>query len=86
MGFSWQKATALHQQALAAQRMKTRAEKRRDLLREATTKIAPLQDAVELGIATEDEIAALNTWKHYRVALNRLDTTTVESEWPVVLR
>lgn len=83
MGFSWPEATTLHQQALTARQAKACAEKRRYLLRDATTKIAPLQDALELGIATEDEITALNAWKHYRVALNRLDTTTAEVTWPV---
>ncbi|WP_425286296.1 tail fiber assembly protein [Candidatus Fukatsuia endosymbiont of Tuberolachnus salignus] len=63
---------------MTAQQTKTRAEKRRYLLRESMTKIAPLQDAVELGIATENEITELNTWKHYHVALNRLHITTAK--------
>ncbi|TXE22859.1 tail fiber assembly protein [Serratia ureilytica] len=43
------------------------------LMSEATTKIAPLQDAVDLGIATEKEKINLVEWKRYRVALNRID-------------
>ncbi|WP_010226171.1 tail fiber assembly protein [Pseudomonas donghuensis] len=34
--------------------------------------IAPLQDAVDVEEATEDEAAALNAWKKYRVALSRV--------------
>ncbi|ANY86000.1 tail fiber assembly protein [Pseudomonas putida] len=41
-------------------------------LREATLRIAPLQDAVDLGEATSQEEALLVLWKKYRVALNRI--------------
>lgn len=34
--------------------------------------IAPLQDAVDLGEATEKEVASLRSWKQYRVLLNRV--------------
>ncbi|TDJ74810.1 phage tail protein [Pseudomonas putida] len=34
--------------------------------------IAPLQDAVDIDDATDDEKALLALWKKYRVALNRL--------------
>lgn len=45
--------------------------------------IAPLQDAVDLDIATEDEAAALTAWKNYRVLLNRIDTSTApDISWP----
>ncbi|WP_282561258.1 tail fiber assembly protein [Providencia rettgeri] len=44
------------------------------LLSEATEAIAPLQDAVDLDIATDEEIALLREWKKYRVLLNRVDT------------
>jgi len=53
------------------------------LLAEASDTIAPLQDASELGIATDEEAATLMLWKHYRVMLNRLDlSTSPEIEWP----
>lgn len=59
--------------------------KKENLLYEASTKIAPLQDAVELEIATEEEIALLNNWKKYRVLLNRVDPTkSADIEWPEV--
>ncbi|WP_270355699.1 tail fiber assembly protein, partial [Escherichia coli] len=44
----------------------------------------PLQDAVDLEIATEEEISLLEAWKKYRVLLNRVNTTTApDIEWPV---
>ncbi|MGR6474426.1 tail fiber assembly protein [Pseudomonas juntendi] len=51
----------------------------------ATGRIATLQDAVDLGMATDDEAAALIAWKRYRVELSRLDITTsapADSDWP----
>lgn len=56
---------------------------RQSLLNEASDAIAPLRDAEELGIATEDELAALTLWKRYRVMLNRLDISSApDIEWP----
>lgn len=43
------------------------------------------QDAVDTGIATRDEKAALDAWKKFRVLLMRIDTSTApEIEWPEV--
>ncbi len=45
--------------------------------------IAPLQDAVDLEIATEEENSLLEARKKYRVLLNRVDTSTApDIEWP----
>ncbi|MEE7406260.1 tail fiber assembly protein, partial [Escherichia coli] len=45
--------------------------------------IAPLQDAADLEIATEEENSLLEAWKKYRVLLNRVDTSTApDIEWP----
>ncbi len=47
--------------------------------------IAPLQDAVDLEIATEEENSLLEARKKYRVLLNRVNTTTApDIEWPTV--
>lgn len=46
----------------------------------ATSKIGPLQDAVDLDIATEEEKALLLAWKKCRVLLNRVDTS--KPDWP----
>ena len=44
---------------------------------------APLQDAADLEIATEEETSLLEAWKKYRVLLNRVDTSTApDIEWP----
>lgn len=49
----------------------------------AASKIAPLQDAVDLDIATEAEAALLLAWKKYRVLVNRVDTNqTAVINWP----
>ncbi|YCI31331.1 tail fiber assembly protein [Erwinia sp. PK3-005] len=53
-------------------------------LNAATTTIAPLQDAVDLGMATDKGKESLEEWKKYRVLLNRVDTSTApDIEWPV---
>ncbi|ENS5557483.1 tail fiber assembly protein [Salmonella enterica] len=53
------------------------------LLQMASEKIAPLQDAVDLGLATDDEKAQLDEWKKYRVLVNRVDTSTAAKiDWP----
>ncbi|WP_409097267.1 tail fiber assembly protein [Providencia stuartii] len=53
------------------------------LLAEANNAIAPLQDAIDLEIATEKETAALQEWKKYRVLLNRVDTSLAHDiDWP----
>ena len=54
------------------------------LMAQATVAIAPLQDAVDLDEATDDEKSQLTAWKKYRVLLNRVDTSTAPSiEWPI---
>lgn len=54
------------------------------LMAEASDVIAPLQDAVDLDMATPEEESALKEWKKYRVLLNRVDTSTApDIIWPV---
>ncbi|EMM0854982.1 tail fiber assembly protein [Morganella morganii] len=53
------------------------------LMAEASDVIAPLQDAVDLDMATPEEESALKEWKKYRVLLNRVDTSPgVGVVWP----
>lgn len=60
-------------------------EKKAQLLNEATAKIAPLQDAVDTGMATDGEKPHLTAWKTYRVLLNRIDTSKApDIEWPIM--
>jgi len=60
------------------------AESKRTVNRgEADAAIAPLQDALDLEMATDVEKAKLNAWKKYRVFLSRIDTSTApDIDWP----
>lgn len=55
-------------------------QKKKELRSIADTEMAWLQDAVDAGIATEEETAALTEWKIYRVQLMRVNPE--EAEWP----
>lgn len=60
-------------------------EKKKSLMVAAGEAMAPLQDAVELEVATEEEKELLIDWKRYRVLLNRVDVCSApEIEWPPV--
>lgn len=52
-------------------------------LDKANRTIAPLQDAVDIGIAIDEELARLAQWKRFRVILSRIDVNKPEEiEWP----
>lgn len=55
-------------------------DKRAALRAIADSEIAWRQDSVDAGIATEEETAALEDWKKYRVLLMRVDTA--DPDWP----
>ena len=67
-----------------AEELINQAEDKRSRLRtEADTAIQPLQDASDLGIATEDEASQLMAWKKYRVMLMRVNPESIEeTRWP----
>lgn len=53
------------------------------LLDDAARLMAPLQDAADLDMATNEEITTLRAWKEYRVRLHRIDTTKARVfDWP----
>lgn len=55
------------------------------LQREAEQSIRPLERAKQLGIATDEELAALTEWERYSVFLMRVDTSKApDIDWPVV--
>ena len=60
------------------------AEQQKAALRQtADAEITWRQDAVDAGIATAEESAALAEWKTYRVLLMRVDTSAApDIEWP----
>ena len=65
------------------QRIYNNAATKANLIAQATIAIAPLQDAVDLGEATDTETAALKSWKQYRVTVNRVDSNTSDGiAWP----
>lgn len=50
---------------------------------QAGAEIVWRQDAVDAGIATDEETTALTEWKKYRVLLMRIDTSKApDIEWP----
>ncbi|EAW1752099.1 tail fiber assembly protein [Salmonella enterica subsp. enterica] len=63
-----------------AAQLRQAEETKNRLLQIASEKVAPLQDAVDLDIATDDEKAQLDEWKKYRVLVNRVDTSN--PDWP----
>ncbi len=66
-------------------RIREAEETKNNLMQVASEHIAPLQDAADLEIATEEEISLLEAWKKYRVLLNRVDTSTAQDiEWPAL--
>ena len=66
-------------------RIREAEETKNSLMQVASEHIAPLQDAADLEIATEEETSLLEAWKKYRVLLNRVNTTTApDIEWPTV--
>ena len=57
--------------------------KKAELLIMAGAIISPLQDAVELGIADNEESNLYDAWRKYRVLLNRVDPLLVPNiDWP----
>jgi Bacteriophage tail assembly protein len=70
-------ATRQEAEVVAAEAMKAA------LIKDASEQIAPLQDAVDLDMATDEEKAAFNGWRKYRVLLTRVDTSTAPVvSWP----
>lgn len=62
----------------------TMAERRKQtLMAEAEAVLAPLERAVRLKMATDDEKAKLTSWEAYSVLLSRVDTSSApDIEWP----
>ncbi|WP_225182328.1 tail fiber assembly protein [Pectobacterium aroidearum] len=59
------------------------AAKKKALLSLANNAITPLLDAIELGIATDEEKADFAVLREYRVFLNRVDTQMApDITWP----
>jgi len=83
----WQEDQWTVDEVATSAALKKKAAKRKLLMTQfSTNMIATLQNAFDLGIATETEVAALTTWKIYGVELNRVDIvgkSPLDSEWPI---
>lgn len=59
------------------------ADKKSFLIQSASDTLSPLQDAIELGMATDEEKSRFDAWRKYRVLLTRVDTSTAPNvTWP----
>lgn len=71
----------------SAEVLAERAKEQRDkLLTAAANRMGPLQDAVDIGRATDGDVAPLTLWKGYRVDLNRIEQQEgfpAEIQWPL---
>ncbi|WP_244182933.1 tail fiber assembly protein [Pantoea wallisii] len=78
-GGAWVKDVKAEKEALINQ-----AEQQKiSLMNQVNSDILPLQDAVDLGIASEDESKALQSLKKYRVLLNRVNPYLApDIDWP----
>lgn len=81
-GTNWQyNGQRLVPRVYSAEEQRILAERQKKLLmEEAETILSPLERAVRLGMATEDEVKRLNAWEIYSVKLSRVDTN--KAEWP----
>ncbi len=59
-----------------------REEEQRQLTVEASAAIAPLQDAVDTDIATDEEKTRLLEWKKYRALVGRVNASDLDDEFP----
>lgn len=80
----WDGKAWLHDAETEKMALASHARQQKDSLLElSASKIAPLQDAVDLDIATEDEATLLLSWKKYRVLINRINPDDApDINWP----
>lgn len=69
------------------EQLSAQAKEQRDkLLAIAGNRMGPLQDAVDIDRATDDELARLLLWKGYRIDLNRIEQQEgfpIDIDWPL---
>ncbi|MGJ0637877.1 tail fiber assembly protein [Xenorhabdus bovienii] len=69
--------------ALKSHHIRQAEHQKSSLQQQVDTVIKPLQDAVDLDMATDAEKSALTEWRKYRVLLNRVDCSTApDVKWP----
>ncbi|WGA02992.1 tail fiber assembly protein [Enterobacter ludwigii] len=78
-GSKWVKDDEAEKAANIADAQNTQA----SLMQEANNTIAPLQDAADLDMATDDDTQSLTAWKRYRVLLSRINPDDApDIDWP----
>ncbi|UQZ13554.1 tail fiber assembly protein [Providencia stuartii] len=78
-GKKWVTDTEAQKAALIEQAEQEKSQR----LDEANNTLTYLQDSIDTGLETDEEAAALQAWKKYRVLLNRVDTSLAPNiEWP----
>lgn len=78
-GERWVTDEAAKAAAVIAEATSTKAA----LIKSAAAKIEPLQDAVDLDMATDEEKSRYDAWRKYRVLLTRVDTSQApDINWP----
>lgn len=78
-GSEWVKDDEAEKAANIADDQNTKAR----LMQEANNTIAVLQDAVDLDMATDDDVKLLTAWKKYRVLLSRIKSDdAADVNWP----
>ena len=58
--------------------------KRDGFIYETLAVTTPLQDKIDLGIATEEEKVLLRKYQEYRIAIVSVDVTQLDPIWPVL--
>ena len=66
----------------AEERTSTNAAVRDRLLTAAALHIAPLQDSVDLDLASSDDKTKLKAWKTYRIEVSKTVINAAEPAWP----
>lgn len=68
-----------------AAQVRQAANKKAQLISEATAVITPLQDAIDTEIATDEEKRLITLWKTYRALLSRINPEDApDIDWPEV--
>lgn len=84
MGNIWEMSEAAKQQQKDDE-VAAAMQKKSSLRSAADAEISWRQDAVDAGIATDNEVTELTEWKKYRVALMRIDVIKApDIEWPAL--
>lgn len=84
-GFVAPAATEEEQQQTEQQLITSNLGLNKNMIEEAVLRISFLQGAVDLDMATSEEVEALTEWEKFRALLSRSDANTPDKiEWPIM--